>query len=123
MTGSSLQQQLHQAMSNANLQSVWCNLSSRSVKEPAHVMELSICDVMHLGQATHKQAKEAMLIAARLIAPRCTPLVTQLNAEQSNPALPLGIPDIDSALGGGLLTASITELVGSAGNSPSRWNC
>jgi hypothetical protein len=118
---SSLSHQLQQAMVNANLQNVWRNLSSRSVKEPGHVMELSICDVMHLGQATHKQAKAAMLIAARLIAPRCTPLVTQLIAEQCSPALPLGITDIDSALGGGLLTASITELVGSAGNSTFHW--
>lgn len=84
------------------------------------MMELGIADLIHLGQATHEQAEAAMLIAARLLAPRCTPLINQLHAEQSNPALTLGIPDIDTALGGGLLTESITELVGSAG-IPSSW--
>ena len=82
-------------------------------------MELSTADLMHLGQATHEQAEADMLIAARLLAPRCTPLLTQLHAELSSQALTLGIPAIDSALGGGLLTASITELVGSAGMTAS----
>lgn len=109
------QRQLQQAMESANLQTMWSNLSFRSVKEPGHVMELSIADLIHLGQGTHEQAEAAMLIAARLLAPRCTPLLTQLHAELSSQALTLGIPDIDSALGGGLLTSSITELVGSAG--------
>ena len=115
MNSSGRQRQLQQAMESANLQKMWSNLSSRSVKEPGHVMELSIADLIHLGQGTHEQAEAAMLIAARLLAPRCTPLPTQLHAELSSQALTLGIPDIDSALGGGLLTSSITELVGSAG--------
>ena len=71
---------------------------------------------MHLGQATFAQAEATMLVAARLIAPRCTSLLHRLDAEQSQP-LTLGIPDVDRALGGGLLTASITELVGAAGSA------
>lgn len=118
MDGASRQRQLQQAMANANLSQVCINLSSRSVKEAAHVMELSLPDCMHLGQATYAQAEATMLVAAKLLAPRCTSLLHRLDLEKAQP-LTLGIPAVDTALGGGLLTASITELVGAAGTASS----
>eukprot|EP00892_Ulva_mutabilis_P003147 jgi/Ulvmu1/12833/UM098_0015.1 len=111
MQSSALQEALHAA----GLQHVSTNLGKHSIKEAEHVVECSIVDIIHLGQATYSQADFLLKTAAALLAPRCVPLRRLLHAERCNSRLSLGLPNIDVALGNGLLVGAITELVGPAG--------
>lgn len=110
----SRQQMLQLDLEYAGLREIYTNLSKHSIKEAGHVMELGMVDLMQLGVASQQQAERVLRIAAARLAPRCVPLIHQLEKERM-PRIQFGIPDIDSALGGGLLNASITELVGPAG--------
>lgn len=106
---------LQDALSSAGLHNVFVNLSKHSIKEAEHVVECSLVDIIHLGQATYGQAEFVLQTAAALHAPRCIPLTQLLQAEESKRRLPLGLPDVDRAMGCGLLVGAVTELVGSAG--------
>jgi predicted ATP-dependent serine protease len=105
---------LQQAMANAGLHAIYANLGKHSIKESGHVMEQGVVDIMQLGMASQQQAEQVLRIAAAQLTPRCVPLTSRMQSEHKS-RLQLGIPDIDTALGGGLLSASITELVGPAG--------
>lgn len=106
---------LQDALTGAGLRDVCSNLRKHSIIEADHVMECSIVDIIHLGQATYGQADFVLKSAAALLAPRCVPLRLLLQAEKRKVRLSLGLPDTDVALGCGLLVGAITELVGSAG--------
>lgn len=106
---------LEHALTSAGLQDICVNLRKHSIKNPDHVVECSLVDIIHLGQATYGQAEFVLKTAAALLAPRCVPLKVLLKSERCNVRLPLGLSGIDSALGCGLLVGAITELVGSAG--------
>lgn len=106
---------LQEALRLAGLHEVFMNLSRHSIKEADHVMECNIVDIVHLGCTTHAQAECVMKTAAALLAPNCVPLRVLLQAQQRQSRILLGLPNIDRALGSGLLVGAITELVGAAG--------
>ena len=90
-------------------------LETKSIKQCQHLLECSPTDLMELGNLTHDQALLAQQAATAALAPQLIPLQDLWSLEYSKPRLATGLSVIDGALGGGLLNASITELVGPSG--------